>query len=436
MTRLFQLTAIVVFTLVALPARAVDIQEVTSPGGITFWMVEEPTIPIVSVEISFAGGKRLDPDGKAGLAGLLAGLLEEGSGEYDAVGFANARDDLSARFGFGANRDGLTVSAQMLVETMTPASELLATALADPAFSETALERVRSQILSGLAEEETDPGAIARKDWYARAYPDHPYGRAATLESVRSLTRDDLVGAMPRLLTRANATVALVGAVNAEEASALVDTIMGGVVDGTKIETSWVEMQSPPGIEVVGLDVPQSSAILGHSAIKRDDPDFIAAFVMNYILGGGSFNSRLTEEVRENRGLAYSVYSYMSVMAESAVYIASVQTANESMSESIEIIQSEWAKMAAEGLSEDDLEKAKKYLTGAFPLRFDSNAKIAGYLVFMQEDGLGIDYLEERNGLVEAVTLEDVKRVAARVLRPDDLAVTVVGAPEGLDSTN
>ncbi|MEM7667562.1 MAG: pitrilysin family protein [Pseudomonadota bacterium] len=436
MTRLIQIITAVAIAVVALPARALDIQEVTSPGGITFWMVEEPAIPIVSVEISFAGGKRLDPIGKEGLAGMVAGLLEEGAGAYDAVGFANARDDLSARFGFGAGRDAVTVSAQMLVETMTPAAELLAIALADPTFAEPAVQRVQSQILAGLAEEETDPGAIARKDWNARAFSGHSYGRASTRETVGTLTRQDLAEALPRLLTRANATVALVGAVTAEEASALVDTILGGVVDGETIEADWVEMQATPGVQVIELDVPQSAAIFGHGGIKRTDPDFIPTFVMNYVLGGGSFNSRLTEEVRENRGLAYSVYSYLGVMEESAVYLGSVQTANESMAESLAVIRDEWTKMAADGLTEDDLGKAKKYLTGAFPLRFDSNAKIAGYLVFMQEDGLGIDYLDRRNDLVEAVTLEDVKRAAARVLKPDDLVITVVGAPEGIESTN
>ncbi|MEM8793206.1 MAG: pitrilysin family protein [Pseudomonadota bacterium] len=435
MTLLMRTIAVSFLFLWTLPAYAVDIREETSPGGITFWMVEEPTIPIVSVQISFDGGSRLDPEGKEGLTTLTVGLIDDGSGELDAVGFANARDDLAARFGFGAGRDAVSVSAQMLVETMEPAARLLATAIAVPSFDPEALERSRGRLLSGLAQQETDPNAIARKAWNAAAFPYHPYGRTATPESVSSITREDMIAALPRLINRANATVAIVGAITPDQAGDLIDTILGGITEGEPTERTWTELRATPGIAIFDTDVPQSTAIFGHSGIKRTDPDFIPAFVMNYTLGGGSFNSRLTEEVRERRGLAYSVYSYMSVRAESAGYLGSVQTANEGMAESIEVIRSEWERMAAEGITEEELEKAKKYLTGAFALRFDSNAKIANYLVFMQDQNLGIDYLDRRNGLIEAVTLEDVRRVAARVLRPDGLMITIAGRPEGIEAT-
>ena len=435
MTFLTRLTAIALLALLALPAKAVDIQEITSPGGITFWMVEEPSIPIVSVEISFDGGSRLDPEGKEGLATMMAGLLDKGAGELDAVAFSNARDDLAARFGFGASNDAVTVGAQMLVETMMPSARLIATALAVPRFGAEDMERSRSRMISSIAQDETDPAAMARKEWYAAAYPNHPYGRSPSPESVSALTAEDLAEALPRLVNRANATVALVGAVSPEEAGLLVDTILGGIAEGTQLERVWAEMANEPGVKVIDLPVPQSAAVFGHGGIKRTDPDFIPAFVMNYTLGGGSFNSRLVEEVRENRGLAYSVYSFMSVSAESAAYLGGVQTANESMSESIDIIRGEWERMATEGVTPEELEKAKKYLTGAFALRFDSNAKIAGYLAFMKEEGLGIDYLDRRNALIEAVTVEDIKRAAARVLRPENLTITVVGQPEGIEST-
>ncbi|MEM8699598.1 MAG: pitrilysin family protein, partial [Pseudomonadota bacterium] len=346
-------------------------------------------------------------------------------------------DDLSARFGFGAGRDAVTVSAQMLVESMEPAAALLASALTQPRFDLEAVERVQAQILSGLAEDETDPRAIAGKAWSASAFPGHPYGRpeSGTTESVSSLTVEDLRAALPSLINRANARIGIVGAVTPDQASALIDTVMEGLAEGEPLDRPWRQVSPPPGVEVISLDVPQSTAIFGHAGLKRTDPDFIPAFVMNYILGGGSFNSRLTDEVREKRGLAYSVYAYMSVRDEAGLYLGSVQTANEGMAESIEVIRAEWAKMAAEGLSQDDLDKAKKYLTGAFPLRFDSNAKIAGYLVFMQEEDLGIDYLDNRNGLIEAVTLEDVNGAAARVLDPEALSITIVGQPEGLTAT-
>jgi zinc protease len=183
---------------------------------------------------------------------------------------------------------------------------------------------------------------------------------------------------------------------------------------------------------VVEQDVPQSVAVFGHKGLMRDDPDFIPAFVMNYVLGGGSFSSRLTEEVREKRGLAYSVYSYLSATDGAGLYMGGVQTANERIAESLEVIKAEWARLAAEGLTEEDLNKAKTYLTGSFPLRFDSNSKIANYLLFAQMEDLGLDYINTRNGLIEAVTLEDVKRVAARLLKPEELSFVVVGKPVGL----
>ena len=217
--------------LTAAPARALEIQDLRSPGGAVFWLVEEPSIPIVALEISFAGGARLDPEGRAGLANMMAGLIEEGAGDLDAVGFAKARDDLSARFGFSAGRDTMEVSARMLVETLEPSVALLATALASPRFDPEPVGRVRAQILSIIAESGTEPGTVAAEAWYAGAFPDHPYGRPTdgTAESVAAITRDDLVAARARLLTRANARIAVVGAIDAEQAGRMVDTVLAGL---------------------------------------------------------------------------------------------------------------------------------------------------------------------------------------------------------------
>lgn len=420
--------------LAAAPAQALEIQGLKSPGGAVFWLVEEPSIPIVALEISFAGGARLDPENRAGLANMMAGLIDEGAGDLDAVGFSKARDEVSARFGFSAGRDTMDISARMLVETLEPSVALLATALASPRFDPEPVGRVRAQILSVIAESGTEPDTVAAEAWYAGAFPDHPYGRPrrGTAESVSAITRDDLVAARLRLLTRANARIAVVGAIDASRAGRMVDTILAGLEQGTVLVRARTGETPPPGLRVIELDVPQSAAVFGHAGLARDDPDFIPAYVMNYVLGGGGRASRLMEEVREKRGLAYGVYAYLSVRDETALYIGSVQTANERMAESLEVIKAEWARMAADGITAEELDSAKRYLTGAFPLRFDSNAKIANYLVFMQEADLGIDYLERRNGLIEAVTLDDVKRVAAWLLKPENLSIVVVGKPEGL----
>ncbi len=420
--------------LAAAPALALEIQVLESPGGAGFWLVEEPSIPIVALELSFDGGARLDPQGKEGLAKFFAGMLEEGSGDMDAVAFSEARDDLSAKFSFRAGSDSVTVSARMLVETAEPAIGLLSTALARPRFDPEPLERVRAQIISNIAEESQEPEKVAAEVWFAAAFPDHPYGRPAdgTTESVAAIGRDDLAAAHPRLLTRANARIALVGAVDAEQAGKIVDMALAGLPDGVPLADRRADRAPPPGVTVVDLPVPQSAAVFGQIGLPLSDPDYMAAYVMNYVLGGGGFSSRLMVEVREKRGLAYGVHAYLSNFDEAAVYLGRVQTENPRMAETLEVIRSEWARMAAEGVTAEELENAKKYLTGSFPLRFDSNAKIANYLVFLQETGLGSDYLDRRNAMVEAVTQEDVKRVAAMLLDPEALSIVVVGRPEGL----
>ncbi len=426
--------AVAALALLSLPARAVEIQEVTSPGGVAFWLVEEPAIPIVSVDISFAGGARLDPADRTGLARMTMALLDEGAGELDSVAFVKERDRLAARYGFSAGRDTVEVSATMLAEEAGPSAALLATALTEPRFDADAVERIRGQILSGLAADETSPRTVASRAWFARAFPDHPYGRPTdgVADTVRAITVEDLRDARTRLLTRANATVAVVGAIDPAAAGRLIDTILGGLDEGTPV-VAPEEMGAPPaGTEVISLPVPQSVAIFGQAGIAREDPDFFPAFVMNYILGGGGFSSRLMEEVRAKRGLAYGVYSYLSDLDAANLYLGSVQTANERVAESLEVIQAEWRRMAEEGVSAEELEAAKRYLTGAFALRFDSNAKIAGYLVFLQREGLGTEYLETRNPRIEAVTQDDIARVAARLLEPDALSVIVVGEPAGL----
>jgi len=433
MIRMIAVAGAVALALAA-PARALDVQPVTSPGGVDFWLVNEPSIPIVAVEIAFEGGARLDPQDKPGLANMVSGLMEEGAGEMDAVAFARARDRLSARFGFSAGRDRVSVSARMLAETAQESAALLATALTQPRFDPDPVARVRGQILSSIAESETDPGSVAGRDWYARAFPDHPYGRPVdgTEAGVKAIGTPDLEAAHERLYTRASATVGIVGAIDAEAAGRLVDTLMQGLPEGTPRERPATEGAPPAGTKVVSLDVPQSAAVFGHGGIPRTDPDFIPAYVMNHILGGGGFSSRLMEEVREKRGLAYGVYSYLQDLDGAALHLGRVQTANARMAESLEVIRAEWRRMREEGVTAEELDDAKRYLTGSFALRFDSNAKIAGYLVFVQREGLGLDYFDRRNDLIRAVTVKDVNRVAKRLLRPGALSVVVVGQPAGL----
>lgn len=437
MSRLAPLLSVVVCFVAALPAQAAaPIQKVVSPGGIEAWLVEEPSIPIVSLEIQFEGGAVLDPEGEEGAANLLAGLLEEGAGDLDAVGFAEAADALAARYGFSAGRESLSVSAAMLAENRDESVDLLRLALTEPRFDEEPVTRVKRQIISGIRSGETDPNAIASEAWYRAAFPDDPYGRPpeGTIESVTDLAVADLRAARERLMNVGDAHIGVVGAITAEELAPLLDRLLGDLPNRPPADLPDAEFKAEGGVEVIDLDVPQSVAMFGDQGILRDDPDFIPAYVMNYILGGGGFSSRLTEEVREKRGLAYSVYSYLNPLDREGLVIGGVATANEAMKTSLDVIRSEWRRMAEEGVTEAELDKAKRYLTGSYALRFDSNAAIASILVGLQAAGLPRSYVEERNDMVEAVTVADIDRVAERLLDADALAFVVVGRPDSLSS--
>lgn len=413
---------------------AAPIQKVVSPGGIEAWLVEEQAIPIISIEIQFEGGSILDPEGKEGVANLLGGLLEEGAGDLDAVGFAEAADALAVRYGFGSGRESFSVSAAMLAENRDASVDLLRLALTEPRFDEEPMTRVKRQIISGIRSSETNPNAIASKAFNAAAFPGDPYGRDAsgTIESVNGLTREDLMEARETQLNVGSAYIGVVGAITAEELGPLLDRLLGDLPNEPREPLAPVAFQAPAGVTVIDLDIPQSVAMFGHEGILRDDPDFIPAYILNYVFGGGGFASRLTVEVREKRGLSYSVYSYLLPMDRAGMIIGGVATSNEQMAKSVEVIQDEWRKIAEEGITEEELEKAKRYLTGAYALRFDSNAKIANILVGLQAADLPIDYPETRNALVEAVTMEDIQRVAKRLMKPEDLSFVVVGRPVGL----
>ncbi|WP_289153829.1 pitrilysin family protein [uncultured Salipiger sp.] len=413
----------------------IDIQQVETPLGFKAWLVEEPSIPFTSLQIRFRGGTSLDAPGKRGATNLMVGLLEEGAGELDARGFAEAREQLAASFEYDASADAVSVSARFLSENRDAAVELLRESLVNPRFDQDAIDRVREQVLSSIRSDAMDPDAIANAAFDAMVFGDHPYGSdpQGTEESVTALGRDDMIAAHDATMTRDRVYIAAAGDITPEELSALIDRLLGDLPETGPALPPDVAAETTAGTTVVPFDTPQSVAVFGHEGLAIDDPDFFAAYVMNTILGGGSFESRLMNEVREKRGLTYGVYSYLAGMDHAELLMGRVASANDRIAEAISVIRDEWAKMAAEGVTEQELEQTKTYLTGAYPLRFDGNGTIARILVGMQMDGLPADYIASRNDRIEAVTQDDVKRVAARVLRPDALRFVVVGQPEGLE---
>ena len=413
----------------------VEIEEVTSPGGVDAWLVEEHSLPFVALELRFMGGASLDAPGARGAVNLMAGLLEEGAGERDASEFAAAREALAARYGFDAGPDTVSVSARFLTENRDEAVALLRDALARPRFDEDAIERVRAQVLSGLRSDATDPDAIARETFDAAAFGDHPYGSPleGTPESVAALTREDLVAAHDAALARERVVAAAVGDIDADGLGLLLDELLGDLPEEGAALPEPAEVALDGGVEVVALDTPQSVIAFGQEGIMRDDPDFIPAYVLNEILGGAGFDGRLMEEIREKRGLTYGAYAYLVPREFAATYQGRVATANATAGEVVDAVREEWRRMAEEGVTDAELDEAVTYLTGSYPLRFDGNATIADILVGMQIAGLPPSYVTDRNEMVRAVTRADLARVAERILRPEDLTFVVVGEPEGLE---
>ena len=421
--------------LLAFPALAeIKIAEVTSPGGIKAWLVEEHGIPFTALEIRFLGGTSLDREGKRGEVNLMTALIEEGAGELDSQGFAAARDALAAEFSFRSDLDGVGVSARFLTENREAAVDLLHLALTKPRFDADAVERVRGQVLAGLASDAKDPDAIAGKLVRAQAFGDHPYGTMGdgTVESVTALTREDMQAAFAGAVARDRVYVAAAGDITAEELGALLDRLLGDLPATGAALPGRVELNAKAGVAVERFPGPQSSINFFQGGIRFEDPDYFAASILNEVLGGSGFGSRLMDELREKRGLTYGAGSGIAAYDHAEILSGRLSTANDKVAESIEVIKGIWADVAANGVTQKELDDTKTYMTGAYPLRFDGNGTIASILVGMQIMGLPTDYPATRNARVEAVTLEDVKRVAARLLTPESLSFVVVGEAEGV----
>lgn len=419
----------------ASPARAIEIERVVSPGGIEAWLVSETAVPLVSMQFAFDGGAAQDPADKAGVANLMSVLLDEGAGEIRSSEFQERLETLAIDMSFSAGRDGFYGRMQSLTENLDEAAELLRLAITEPRFDEDAIERMRAQTMSGLRRALQDPDSVAGRLWSNTVFGDHPYGRPVrgSLETVADITVADLRDLHGRLFARNTLKIAVVGDIDAARLAPLLDSIFAGLPEQADL-VPVPEATLPDGglQKVVEMDIPQTVIQFGRPGLKRHDPDFIPAFVVNHILGGGSFSSRLYQEIREKRGLSYSIYSFLYPLDRAGLLAGGAATRNDRVAESLAVIDEEITRMAEQGPSEAELEKAKRYLKGSYPLRFDTSTKIARQLVEIQRDDLGIDYINERNDLIDAVTIEDAKRVAQRLYGDGSLYVTMVGQPDGI----
>jgi len=418
-------------------AGATTIERVVSPGGIEAWLVHERAVPLIAIEFAFAGGAVQDPPGKAGTAALTASLLDAGAGDLDSTAFSDRLERKAIQMGFSAQRDTIHGTMRTLTENRDDAFELLRLAVTAPRFDAKDVEISRAQILSLLRRETTSPTDIASRRWWETAFEGHPYGRPVngTSETVSSISVADLKSYAHRILARQNLKIAVVGDIDAEMLKVLLDRTFGALPE--KPELYPIANVAPRGLGrriEVSLDVPQTVVDFGGPGIPRQDPDFMAAYLINHILGGGSTDSRLYQEVREKRGLAYSVSDNLVWLDHAAVMLGGTATRADRAGETVDLIEKEIRHFAEDGPTAGELMEAKRYLNSAFVLNLDSSTKIAGLLVQLELDGFGTDYFSRRTAMIEAVTLDDARRVAKRLL-DKGLLVTVVGKPQGFASS-
>lgn len=420
------------------PAHAIDIKEVKSKGGITAWLVHDSTNPLIAMQFSFSGGSTADPAGKEGTAHFLTGMMDEGAGDLDSAAFQARRDEFAMKMSFDSSFDNFTGKFQTLTDKREESFALLKLALTAPRFDQGPFERMRDQFIVGARQSEEDPDTIASTAWMARGLAGHPYARLSegSPATLATITPDDLRAMHKKLFSRRGLKIAVVGDIDEQTLARLLDETFGGLPDTDPPALPPVaHIAAKAGTTVIDRDIPQSVVVFGHEGILRSDPDFIPAFVTSFILGGGGFGSRLMEEVREKRGLTYGVSLGLYPLDRAGLVWGALSTRNEKAAEAISVTRDTMKRFAEEGPTADELADVKTYLTGSYALRFDSNAKIAEQLLGLQEQGLGIDYVNNRNAMIDAVTLEQAKAQAKRLTRPDDLIVVIVGRPEGIKTS-
>jgi zinc protease len=416
---------------------AMDIRKVVSDKGIVAWFVPDKSVPLVAMSFAFRNaGSATDPDGKEGLAEMTSGLLDEGAGEMESQAFQRALEDIAAQMSFSAGRDTFTGQLRTLTAEREKAFDLLRLALNAPRFDEAPVKRIQSQMLASLRQQAKNPRKISGRLWSETVFPGHPYSKPSdgTEKTVATLTADDLKSFIRDRFSRDRLIIGVVGDISEEELKRRLDSVFGDLpATGRKFAIPETAPAGKGKTLIVRKQIPQSMVILGHAGIKRDDADWYAALLVTRIFGGGGLSSRLFEEIREKRGLAYSVYAYLSPMEHSALLAGGVATQNARAAESLSVFRAEWQKLAETGVTAKELETAKTYMNGSFPLRLGSSRGIAGMLVSIQISDLGMDYIKKRPSLINAISLDEANRVAKRLYKADDLTVVIVGDPEGID---
>ncbi|MGB0629267.1 MAG: M16 family metallopeptidase [Alphaproteobacteria bacterium] len=422
----------------AIPAQATEIRKIVSDKGIVAWFVPDNSVPLIALNFVFRGaGSATDPVGREGLAEMSSALLDEGAGDVVSSDFQRQLEEIAAQMSFSAGRDHYSGRLRTLSSEREKAFGLLRLALTRPRFDAKPVERIRGQLLASLKQNAENPRHISGRAWSETVFPGHPYSRPSngTETSLAAISRKDLQTFVGQRFTRERLVIGVVGDISEAELKQRLDLVFGDLPQsGPALAVPEVQPSGIGKSVVVRKPIPQSVMILGHAGIKREDPDWYAALLVTRVFGGGGLSSRLYEEVREKRGLAYSVYAYLSPMEKSALIVGGVATQNARAGESLDVIKSAWKQLSNNGITEKELMDAKAYSNGSFPLRLGSSRGIAGLLVGIQLSNLGMDYIEKRPSLINAVTLEHANRVARRLYDAERLTTVVVGEPKGIVS--
>ncbi|MGE0741290.1 MAG: M16 family metallopeptidase [Hyphomonadaceae bacterium] len=414
----------------------VPVQRVVSPGGIEAWLVSDSTVPMIVVRAHWRGGSAIEPEALTGVTSVMASMLTEGAGDLDANAFKERLQDLNMSLGFGAGWDGVGMTLRTLSENRDAAFEMARLSLAEPRFDDAPLDRIKRQMLVGIRTRDTNPSYLASFALDQALYASHPYARRTSRESVAAMDGAALRERMALLLTRERMQITVVGDIDAQTLGALLDSTFGALPARADLPAAPEATLSPPTPLIVReLPQPQSLVLFAAPGIQDEDPDWIPLAVANYILGGGGFSSRLMDQVREQRGLVYGIGVSPSVRDHVALIRGSAQSENGDVAQAIEVTRAEIGRLYRDGATQAEVNDAITYLTGSFALDLDSNANIASVIHGYQVAGRDIDYVNRRNALIRAVTLDDVNRVVRRLFNPDAFTFVVVGQPEGMTAT-
>ena len=408
-----------------------DVQVVTSPGGITAWLVSESFVPMISMEWTWSGGASVEPAGLRGIGWVLAYMMNEGAGDMGTSAYGARMEDLNMRFACGVWSDWTNCGMTTLKETADESFDMVRLAYSDLRLDDEPFERAKREMIVGIKEDETNPKSVASRAMNEALIPGHPYARRSTEQTVSAIQKSDARKLMAQLMTKDRLLVVVVGDITADELKPKLDEVFGSLPATSVLPVVRDAKALPAQAKPIVMDLPQPQTLIMFSGpgIRREDPDFYAAYVLNYILGGGSFSSRLTDDVREKRGLTYGIGTGLSIQPHFWRWQGSSATMNDKADEVVQLIRDNISRLGKEGPTAEELADAKAYITGAFPLAFDSNTKIAQNLIGFRQDGMPADYVQARNSYFEAVTLEDVKRVARTYMKPEDFTFVMVGKP-------